>query len=184
MTDSPRADGPQDLDAHGGLPSAGWPLDHGAPRVRSHHCRFRNRGTDSLSEFGIKWMGGSTKRQCGRTLGALYGQRVLRREGGLLRAHPPGLRTQGWQGGRPAPLVRPPCGPLHAAPQSDDSHLLPIAAACDLMVVAYRWSAWLTESYHPRHPHARQWAELRGGRGRCCHAASPHCFSCRAINAC
>jgi hypothetical protein len=42
---------------------------HGATRVRSH-CRFRNRGTDYLSESGIEWMSGSTKRQCDRALGA------------------------------------------------------------------------------------------------------------------
>ena len=38
-----------------------------SPRVRPH-CRFRNRGTDYISESGIKWMGGSTKRQCARAL--------------------------------------------------------------------------------------------------------------------
>ena len=32
------------------------------PRVRSH-CRFRHRGTEYVSESGIKWMSGSTKRQ-------------------------------------------------------------------------------------------------------------------------
>ena len=37
-------------------------------RVRSH-CRCRNRGTESLSDFGVKWMSGCTKRQCDRTLG-------------------------------------------------------------------------------------------------------------------
>ena len=46
------------------LPAA----DHGLPRVRSH-CRFINRGTDPLSKSGIKWMSGSTKRQCDRALG-------------------------------------------------------------------------------------------------------------------
>ena len=34
-----------------------------APRVRSH-CRLR--GTDYLSESGMKWMSGNTKRQCDR----------------------------------------------------------------------------------------------------------------------
>ena len=37
------------------------------PRVRSH-CRFRHRGTESLSESGMKWTSGSTKRQSDRAL--------------------------------------------------------------------------------------------------------------------
>jgi hypothetical protein len=37
------------------------------PRVRLH-CRFRNRGPEYVSESGIKWMSGSTKRQCDRAL--------------------------------------------------------------------------------------------------------------------
>ena len=41
---------------------------HGVDRVRSHG-RFRKRDTESLSKPGIKWMSGSAKRQCGRTLG-------------------------------------------------------------------------------------------------------------------
>jgi hypothetical protein len=40
----------------------------GVPRVRLH-CRFRNRGTEYVSKSGMKWMGGSTKRQCDRALG-------------------------------------------------------------------------------------------------------------------
>jgi hypothetical protein len=40
----------------------------GPPRVRSH-CRFRNRGTDYISESGMKWMSGGAKRQCDRALG-------------------------------------------------------------------------------------------------------------------
>jgi hypothetical protein len=35
-----------------------------AGRVRSH-CRFRNRGTEYVSESGIKWMRAGTKRRCG-----------------------------------------------------------------------------------------------------------------------
>ena len=35
----------------------------GLARGRSH-CRFRNRGTEYFSESGVKWMSGSTKRQC------------------------------------------------------------------------------------------------------------------------
>ena len=52
----------------GGLKTA----EDGALRARSH-CRFRTRGTEYVSEFGIgmKWMSGSTERQCDRTLGAL-----------------------------------------------------------------------------------------------------------------
>ena len=40
---------------------------HAGYRVRSH-CRFRNRGTKYVSESGMKWMRGATKRQCDRTL--------------------------------------------------------------------------------------------------------------------
>jgi hypothetical protein len=40
-----------------------------ASRVRSH-CRFRERGIDYTSEYGIKWMSGGTKRQCDRALPA------------------------------------------------------------------------------------------------------------------
>ena len=36
---------------------------HAGYRVRSH-CRFRNRGTKYVSESGMKWMRGNTKRQC------------------------------------------------------------------------------------------------------------------------
>jgi hypothetical protein len=32
-------------------------------RVRSH-CRFRNTGAEYVSESGVKWTSGSTKRQC------------------------------------------------------------------------------------------------------------------------
>ena len=35
------------------------------PRGRSH-CHFRNRGTDYVSDSGMKWMSSSTKRQCDR----------------------------------------------------------------------------------------------------------------------
>ena len=37
------------------------------PRVRSH-CRFRNRGTEYVSDSGMKRMSGGTKRPCGRVL--------------------------------------------------------------------------------------------------------------------
>ena len=40
-----------------------------SPGVRSHG-RFRNRGTDSLSESGMKWMCGGTQRQRDRALRA------------------------------------------------------------------------------------------------------------------
>ena len=40
-----------------------WP----SPRVRSH-CRFRNRGAESLRKSGIKWTGGGAERRCGRAL--------------------------------------------------------------------------------------------------------------------
>jgi hypothetical protein len=36
-------------------------------RVRSHYC-FRNRGTEYVRKYGMKWMSGSTKRQCDRAL--------------------------------------------------------------------------------------------------------------------
>jgi hypothetical protein len=38
----------------------------GRRRVRPH-CRFRNSGADPLSESGMKWMRGGTKRHRGRT---------------------------------------------------------------------------------------------------------------------
>jgi hypothetical protein len=38
----------------------------GEARARSH-CRFRERGTESLSDYGIQRMKGGTKRQRGRT---------------------------------------------------------------------------------------------------------------------
>jgi hypothetical protein len=40
----------------------------GRRRVRSH-CRCRNRGTEYVSESGVKWFSGSTERQCDRALG-------------------------------------------------------------------------------------------------------------------
>ena len=40
-------------------PSPGW---------GSLACRVRSRGTDPLSESGVTWMSGSTKRQCDRAL--------------------------------------------------------------------------------------------------------------------
>jgi hypothetical protein len=40
-----------------------------APRVRSH-CRFRNSGTEYVSDSGVKWMRGGTQRQCDRALRA------------------------------------------------------------------------------------------------------------------
>jgi hypothetical protein len=36
-----------------------------SPRVRSH-CRFRNRSTEYVRKFDMKWISGSTKRQCDR----------------------------------------------------------------------------------------------------------------------
>jgi hypothetical protein len=55
---SPRGTGSRPR-SRAGRPS--WP----PPRVRSH-CRFRNRVTEHVSESGIKWMWGLTKRQCDR----------------------------------------------------------------------------------------------------------------------
>jgi hypothetical protein len=37
------------------------------PRVRSR-CRCRNSGTEYVREYGMKWMSGSTKQQCDRSL--------------------------------------------------------------------------------------------------------------------
>jgi hypothetical protein len=39
------------------------------PRMARSPARFRNRGTDSLSESGMERTSGRTKRQCDRTLG-------------------------------------------------------------------------------------------------------------------
>jgi hypothetical protein len=44
-------------------------------RVRSH-CRFRNRGTEYVRDFGIKWMSSSTKRRCDRALARTPGSEV------------------------------------------------------------------------------------------------------------
>jgi hypothetical protein len=41
------------------------PLARSPPRVRSH-CRFRSRGTDCVSESGMKRMSGGAKRRCDR----------------------------------------------------------------------------------------------------------------------
>ena len=40
----------------------------GGGRVRSH-CRFRKRGPEYVSEYGMKWMSGGAERQCDRALG-------------------------------------------------------------------------------------------------------------------
>jgi hypothetical protein len=64
-----RGEGPALAD--GGL------LPRQGPRVRSH-CRFRNRGTEYVSESGKKWMQGSTKRQCDRALQGLLLRLPLR----------------------------------------------------------------------------------------------------------
>ena len=44
-------------------------MSRSAPRVRSH-WRFRNKGTEYVSNSGIKWMRCGTKRQCDRALAA------------------------------------------------------------------------------------------------------------------
>ena len=49
-------------------------------RVRPHR-RFRNRGTESLSECGMEWMSAGAKRQCDRALHE-PGRRPRRRRGG------------------------------------------------------------------------------------------------------
>ena len=45
------------------VPPGPAPALRTACRVRSH-CRFINRGTEFVRDSGIKWMSGSTKRQC------------------------------------------------------------------------------------------------------------------------
>ena len=78
----------------------------GHHRVRSH-CRFRNRVTDSLSEYGMKWMSGSTKRQCDRTLGdqrAGLNEEPVPLGPDVLEAEHHALRREGLRG----PEVRPP----------------------------------------------------------------------------
>jgi hypothetical protein len=56
------------------------PRAWGRRRVRSH-CRFRNRSTEYVSEYGMKWMGGSTKRQCDRAPGRRGTRRGARQAG-------------------------------------------------------------------------------------------------------
>ena len=50
---------------HGPRPAAARQSRRWRPRVRSHR-RFRNRGTESLRESGIKRMRGRLTRRCGR----------------------------------------------------------------------------------------------------------------------
>jgi hypothetical protein len=45
-------------------------------RVRSH-CRFRKRGIEYVSDSGMKWMSGNTKRQCDRALPRVAAWRPL-----------------------------------------------------------------------------------------------------------
>jgi hypothetical protein len=59
---------PPPLAGGGGPPREGGPADpQPPPRVRSHCC-FRKRGAECVSESGMEWMSGSTKRQCDRAL--------------------------------------------------------------------------------------------------------------------
>ena len=58
------------VDPEPGLPveAAAPAVDPGAaPRVRPH-CRFKKRGTEHVSESGMKWMSGGATQQCGRAL--------------------------------------------------------------------------------------------------------------------
>jgi hypothetical protein len=83
------------------------------PRVRSHR-RFRNRGTEYVSESGMKWMSGRTKRHCGRALHTAAATGLLRPPTGATagrprRAHPPVRRPQGARRGlhhEPLPVCR------------------------------------------------------------------------------
>jgi hypothetical protein len=86
------------------------------PRVRSH-CRFRSRGTEYVSESGMKWISGGTKRQCDRALivpklGCVSRQSSQRAElmswaaGWFRRAQPAHLL------GRAGYLIAP-CSPPH-----------------------------------------------------------------------
>ena len=58
-----------------GLPAARVQATQNLRRVRSH-CRFRNRGTEYVSEFGIKWLSGGAKRQCDRALAEPHAARA------------------------------------------------------------------------------------------------------------
>ena len=62
----------------------------GVPRVRSNF-RFRNRGTEYVSEYGVKWKRGGATRQCDRALGApprLLATRKLRDASRAVRPQP------------------------------------------------------------------------------------------------
>ena len=48
-------------------PRASYSARGRRPRVPLH-CRFRNRGTEYVSDSGMKWMRGRTKRECDRAL--------------------------------------------------------------------------------------------------------------------
>jgi hypothetical protein len=59
-------------------------------RARSN-CQFRNRGTDYISESGMKWMSGGARRQCDRALARCRrgrAQPLLRRLRDLVRGRP------------------------------------------------------------------------------------------------
>jgi hypothetical protein len=60
----------------------------GRPRVRSH-CRSRNKGTQYVSEAGIKWMSRSIKQKCDRALGRPAPGRNRRPPGRSRAARPP-----------------------------------------------------------------------------------------------
>jgi hypothetical protein len=71
-------------------------------RVQSH-CRFRKRGTEYVSESGIKWMSGGAKRQCDRALVPTNRWRFSVRgivgaaRSGVASAEPWRYNKQGWQ---------------------------------------------------------------------------------------
>ena len=64
-----------------------------AVQLRSYFRHFRRRGIDSLRKSCIKWVGGSTKRQCDRTLGTTRSMPTVARGTPLARTSPAAARA-------------------------------------------------------------------------------------------
>jgi hypothetical protein len=78
--------------------AARWPAATASsrPGVRSH-CRFRKRGSEHVSDSGMKWVGGGAKRRCGRALGRPRRVGLCAAGGGVTRTP---LRTFGTESHR------------------------------------------------------------------------------------
>ena len=100
-----------------------------SPRVRSH-CRFRYRGTEYVSKSGMKWMSGSTKRQCNRACPSLSPLSVASHASQLLPTQRIGLTRSIWLSRSP-PRSNP-TGVARAAHRSGWRSLTAAAAPPDI----------------------------------------------------